>query len=77
MAASEQSRGNMETSEQKATYAAFMAFTKWACLLHVAGLPFLVLWFCTSAGFLTAAVVGLVILVAGAMFLRSSAAHGH
>ena len=50
--ASEYHRGEMDISEQAATYGVFMLLTKWGSLALAAALVLLVLWFCTPAGFL-------------------------
>lgn len=76
MAASEHIPGQMDISEQKSTYALFMALTKWGSLLNAVGILFLVLWFCTETGFLGSAIASVVLLVAGIFFLRDKPKDG-
>lgn len=77
MAAGDFQHSDMDISEQRHTYVAFMAFTKWACLFLAAGLFALVFWFCTPAGFVTGAVAGLAILVIGWLALRKKPGASH
>ncbi|HYE43225.1 MAG TPA: aa3-type cytochrome c oxidase subunit IV [Caulobacteraceae bacterium] len=63
-------RGEMDISEQAATYDLFMALTKWGSLLTAVSLVFLTIWFATDFGFLAAAGAGVILLVAGIVFLR-------
>lgn len=51
----------VELHNHEATFHHFMLFIRWTIVLNVAGLPFLVMWFCTSAGFLAAAITGAII----------------
>ncbi|HEX4179508.1 MAG TPA: aa3-type cytochrome c oxidase subunit IV [Caulobacteraceae bacterium] len=53
--------GAAELHQHEITFHHFMLVVRWAVVLHIAGLPFLVMWFCTGAGFLAAAVTGAVI----------------
>jgi len=71
--ASEYHRGDQDIEEQVATFHLVMNITKWGALLIAAGTLFLVLWFCTDAGFLSGAIWGAVVLVLGAIFLRRGA----
>ena len=68
--ASDYHRGEMDISEQTATFALIMGITKWGSLVIAAGLLTIVLWFCTGAGFLAGAIAGAVLLVLGIVFLR-------
>jgi hypothetical protein len=63
-------RGEMEIGEQAATYNLFMNLTKWGSLALAAILTFIVLWFCTEAGFLGAAMAGVVLFVVGFFVLK-------
>lgn len=67
-------RGDMDIHEQQATFHAVMGLTKWGSLAIAVALVFLVLMFCTPAGFLGAAFAALVLLVAGVFFLRDKPA---
>ncbi len=75
--ASEYHRGEMDISEQTATYHAVMGLTKWGSLALAVALLMLTLWFCTPAGFIGGLVPGLVLLVAGIALLREKKGGGH
>ena len=75
--ASEYHRGEMDISEQTATYHAVMGMTKWGSLALAVALLMLTLWFCTPAGFIGGLVPGLVLLVAGIALLREKKGGGH
>ena len=75
--ASEYHRGEMDISEQSATYAVFMALTKWGSLAIAAALVLLVLWFCTPAGFIPGFISAVVVSVIGVMVLRDKPGEGH
>lgn len=75
--ASEYHRGEMEISEQKATYAAFMALTKWGSLAIAALLVLFTVWFCTPAGFIPGLVSAVVMTVAGVVLLRDKPGSDH
>ena len=72
---SEYHHGDQDISEQVATFHLVMGITKWGSLILASGLLALVLWFCTSAGFLAGAISGLAVLVLGSIFLRSGGGH--
>ena len=63
-------RGEMDISEQVATYKAVMGMTKWGSLILAVALLALVLWFCTPAGFFGGLIPAVVLLVLGIVFLR-------
>jgi len=62
-------RGEMHIEEQEATYSGFLKMTKWGSLYLAAIVLFLVLWFCTTAGFLGGLITGIVVLVLGTLVL--------
>ena len=64
-------RGEMDIHEQRDTFHAFLGLTKWGSLALAVALVFLVLTFCTKAGWLAGAVTGFVILAIGIFALRS------
>lgn len=69
-------RGDMAIQEQVHTYHLFILMAKWGSLATAVGLIFLVLWFCTTAGFLGALVTAIVVLAVGIAVLRDrSGAH--
>jgi hypothetical protein len=73
---SDYQRGAMDIQEQASTYDAFMALTKWGSLALVASLVALVVWFCTTAGFLPGLISAVVVTVGGIVLLREKpAAH--
>ncbi len=69
--ASDYHRGEMDIHEQVSTFHLVMGITKWGSLVLAALLLTLVLWFCTSAGFLAGAISGAVVLGIGIVLLRS------
>ena len=70
-------RGDMDISEQASTFHLIMGMTKWGSLVLASFLLFVVIWFCTTAGFLAGFISGAVLLVLGIVMLREkkSAAH--
>lgn len=70
-AASDYHHGNQDIHAQQATFHAVMIGTKWASLAVAAMVLFLTLWFCTTAGFLTALVAAVALVAIGIFFLRS------
>ncbi|HEX5377220.1 MAG TPA: aa3-type cytochrome c oxidase subunit IV [Phenylobacterium sp.] len=75
--ASEYHRGEMDISEQVATFNLFNGLTKWGSLAMAALLALLVLWFCTPAGFLAGLVTAAVVTVIGALVLRDKPDAAH
>ena len=75
--ASEYHRGEMDISEQTATYGVFMQLTKWGSLAVAAFLVLLTLWFCTPAGFIPGFISALVVTVIGVIVLRDKPGAGH
>jgi hypothetical protein len=75
--ASEYHRGEMDISEQAATYGIFMLLTKWGSLAIAALLVLLVLWFCTPACFLVGLGVSLAMTVIGIFILRDKPDAAH
>ena len=69
-------RGEMDIHEQASTYERVMGMTKWGSLAIGSLVLFLVLWFCTGAGFMGAAITAVVMIALGVFFLRSSG-EGH
>jgi len=63
-------RGEMDISEQKATYELFMGLTKWGSLLVAASILGLTVWFCTDAGFFPGLLSFVVLMVVGWFLLR-------
>lgn len=74
---SDYQRGEMDIAEQTATFHLVMGMTKWGSLVLAAFLLFVVLWFCTPAGFFVGALSGVVMLVAGIVLLREKPAAAH
>jgi hypothetical protein len=70
-------RGEMDIQEQSATFDLFMGMTKWGSLSIVSLLTFIVLLFCTEAGFLGAAAATVVVTVIGVVSLREKPDAGH
>jgi NhaP-type Na+/H+ and K+/H+ antiporter len=70
-------RGEMDISEQAATFAAFNGMAKWGSLSIATLLLFITLLFCTPAGFIGAVIPAVVLLVVGIVFLREKPATAH
>jgi len=70
-------RGEMDIQEQAATFDLFMGMTKWGSLSLTTLLTFIVLLFCTEAGFLGSAVAAIVVTVIGVLALREKPGAGH
>lgn len=70
-------RGDMAIQEQVHTYHLFILLAKWGSLATAVALIFLILWFCTTAGFLGALVTGVVVLAVGIAVLRDRSAQAH
>jgi hypothetical protein len=62
-------RGEMIIEEHERTYSGFLKLTKWGSLYLAALLVFLVLWFCTGAGFLGGLISAVVLAVLGTLAL--------
>lgn len=62
--------GDQDIREQRSTFHLVMFATKWATLYLAAAILFLTVWFCTSAGFLSALVSAAVLVAVGVVFLR-------
>lgn len=75
--ASEYHRGEMDISEQVATFNLFNGMTKWGSVALAALLSMLVLWFCTPAGFGGGFVTGAIVAVLGVVLLREKPDAGH
>jgi hypothetical protein len=67
----------MDIQEQESTFQLVMGITKWGSLVLAALLLFLVLWFCTPAGFVSGFVSGAVLLGLGIVLLRSKPEAAH
>jgi hypothetical protein len=75
--ASEYHRGEMDISEQVATFHLFNGLTKWGSLGIAAFLAMITLWFCTPAGFLGGFITAAVMVVLGSLLLREKPAEAH
>ncbi len=75
--ASDYHRGEMDIHEQVSTFHLVMGITKWGSLVLASFLLFVVLWFCTGAGFIGAFITGAVVAVLGIALLRSRGAAEH
>ena len=69
--------GEMNIQANRASFHAFILMSKWGSLSVAASLLFLVLWFCTSAGFLAAAIAGIIVSVLGYLVLREKPKAAH
>jgi hypothetical protein len=69
--------GEMNVSAQTHDFHTFLGFTKWACLFLGALILLLTMWFCTSAGFLTAFISAAVVVAIGVAVLRDKPGAAH
>ncbi len=70
-------RGEMDISEQTASFALFNGLTKWGSLGLAALLLLLVVWFCTKGGFVAGAIAAVVLTTLGVIFLRDKPGSAH
>jgi len=70
-------RGEMEITEQTATFHLVMGLTKWGSLVLASFLLLVIMLFCTETGFMGSAISGVVLLVVGIVFLREKPAADH
>ena len=75
--ASDYRRGEMDIQEQVSTFELVMNLTKWGSLAVTSLLTLAVLWFCTSTGFVGAALTAAVVAILGTVFLRNSGGAEH
>ena len=75
--ASDYHRGEMDIQEQVSTFHLVMGITKWGSLSLASFLLFIVIWFCTKAGFLPGFITGAVLLVLGIVMLREKKSPAH
>lgn len=69
--------GEMDIEQHKGTYELFGNMTKWGSLILAVLLVFLVILTCTQLGFMTAAIVAVVVAVVGWVMLRKKADPAH
>jgi hypothetical protein len=69
--------GDMDIKAHEASFHAFILMSKWGSLTVATGVLFLVLWFCTGAGFGAALIAAIVVAVLGFLVLREKAAPAH
>ncbi|HEY1426931.1 MAG TPA: aa3-type cytochrome c oxidase subunit IV [Caulobacteraceae bacterium] len=70
-------QGDMNITEQLATFSLVGNMIKWGSLAVAVLVLMLTLWFCVQAGFLAGAAAGAVLAVVGVFFLRSRPAPAH
>ena len=70
-------RGDMDIEEQVSTFHLVMGITKWGSVVLASLLLFLVLWFCTGAGFMAGLISGGIVLILGIVLLRERKGGGH
>ena len=69
--------GDMDITEQTATFHLIMGMTKWGSLALASALLLLVVWFCTPAGFGPGLIAGAVVLVLGILLLKEKKDAAH
>jgi hypothetical protein len=70
-------QGDMDITEQVATFSMVGKMIKWGSLAVATLLVMLVLWFCVQAGFVAGAGAGAVLATVGVFFLREKPAPAH
>jgi hypothetical protein len=71
-------RGDMDIQAHEASFHAFILMSKWGSLSVAVAVLFLVMWFCTAAGFGSAFLCAAIVAVLGFLALRekkAAAAH--
>ena len=76
-AAHDYTQGDMDITEQLATFSLVGKMIKWGSLAVAVLVLMLVLWFCVQAGFLAGAAAGVILAAVGVFFLRSKPASAH
>ncbi len=69
--------GEMPIAAQASTFHGVMGLIKWCSLGLAALMVLLVTWFCTSAGFIPGAVIAIVMVILGSLFLRAKPKAAH
>ncbi len=67
---SDYTRGQMDIHQQQASFDGFVKMTKWGSLIVAVVVLFSAIMFCTSAGFLGAAIPAVVLAALGVFLLR-------
>ncbi|MBC7168092.1 aa3-type cytochrome c oxidase subunit IV [Phenylobacterium sp.] len=62
--------GSMDINEQARTYHRFLFLVRWAVVAHVVAGTTFVIAFCTSAGWMSALIVGAILLAIGVFVAR-------
>ena len=70
-------QGDMDITEQLATFSLVGKMIKWGSLAVAVLVLMLTLWFCVQAGFVAGAVAGIVLTIVGVYFLRSKPKSAH
>jgi uncharacterized membrane protein (DUF485 family) len=70
-------RGDMDIQAHQASFHAFILMSKWGSLAVAVTVLFLVLWFCTAAGFGAAFLCAAIVAVLGFLALREKPAPAH
>ncbi len=70
-------QGDMDITEQVATFSMVGKMIKWGSLAVATLLVMLVLWFCVQAGFFAGLGAGVILAAVGVFFLRAKPAPAH
>lgn len=73
--ASAYKHGEMEITEQAATYSLFMSLAKWGSLAVACSVLFLIVWFQPGGSFIAAVIATVVLGAVGFFALKSKPAH--
>lgn len=71
------SQGDMDITEQLATFSLVGKMIKWGSLSVAVLVLMLTLWFCVQAGFVAGAAAGIVLAIVGIVLLRSKPKRAH
>ena len=75
--ASDYHRGDMDITEQQATFHLIMGMTKWGSLVLAAFLLWMVIWFCTPYGWFTGLIWFVIVMAVGIVLLREKKTADH
>ena len=75
--ATDESQGQMDITEQSASFDLFVRFTKWGSLAVAVMVLWATLMFCTTTGFIGSVVAAVILLALGVYLLREKPRPAH
>ena len=75
--ATDESHGQMDITEQSASFDLFVRFTKWGSLAVAVIVLWATLMFCTTTGFIGSVVAAVILLALGVYLLRENPQPAH